>query len=381
VTAAETASRQLKFRDPVRARGLAAALATAVDGALAATQSDRLAIMHVCGSHEQAIAKFGLRSLVPPALDVIMGPGCPVCVTDMPEIDEAVALADAGVTVATYGDMYRVRGSGRSLSDAHADGARVEVVYSVSQAVDLARGSTHEVVFFACGFETTAVTTAAALLAGVPANFSVLSAHKYVLPAMDVVARLPDSRIAAFLAAGHAATITGSAIFEPFAREHGIPVVVAGFEPLDVLAALVKAAEAIRDGEATVFNMFPRCVTEAGNRAAQARLWEVFACETGGWRGIADVPAGNIRLRERWRAHDARYRFASVAAASGPAPQEPAGCICGTIMIGRANPTACALFKTTCTPQDPVGACMVSSEGTCRIWHEYGGVPILEAAR
>lgn len=373
-------SERLRFRDPEQARRLSAALARTVAEALAVTGSERLAVMHVCGSHEQAIAKFGLRSLVPEALDVIMGPGCPVCVTDMPEIDEAVALADHGITVATYGDMYRVRGSGRSLADAHAEGAPVEVVYSVSQAVDLARTSTGEVVFFACGFETTAVTTAAALLAGVPENFSVLSAHKYVLPAMEVVAGLPDSRIAAFLAAGHAATITGSAIFESFAQRHGIPVVVAGFEPLDVLAALVKAAEAIRDGDARVFNMFPRCVTREGNLPAQECLWQVFELESGGWRGIAEVPAGNIRLREEWRSCDARYRFASTGSPV-KASFEPAGCICGTIMIGRASPVDCSLFKTKCTPQDPVGACMVSSEGTCRIWHEYGGLPVLQAAR
>jgi hydrogenase expression/formation protein HypD len=373
-------SERLRFRDPEQARRLSAALARTVAEALAVTGSERLAVMHVCGSHEQAIAKFGLRSLVPEALDVIMGPGCPVCVTDMPEIDEAVAIADHGITVATYGDMYRVRGSGRSLADAHAEGAPVEVVYSVSQAVDLARATEHDVVFFACGFETTAVTTAAALLSGVPANFFVLSAHKYVLPAMEVVAQLPESRIAAFLAAGHAATITGSAIFEPFTERYGIPVVVAGFEPLDVLAALVKAVEAIRDRDARVFNLYPRCVTHEGNRPAQDRLWEVFECESGGWRGIAEVPAGNIRLRETWRAHDARHRFASLRPRAVPSA-EPDACICGTIMIGRANPLDCSLFKTGCTPQDPVGACMVSSEGTCRIWHEYGGLPVLQSTR
>jgi hydrogenase expression/formation protein HypD len=334
--------------------------------------------MHVCGSHEQAISKFGLRALLPERLDVIMGPGCPVCVTDMPEIDEAVALADRGITVATYGDMFRVRGSGRSLADAHAEGAPVEVVYSVSQAVDLARATAGEVVFFACGFETTAVTTAAALIAGVPDNFSVLSAHKYVLPAMEAVAQLPDSRVAAFLAAGHAATITGSAIFEPLAARYRMPVVVAGFEPLDILAALLKAVEAIRDGDPGVFNLYPRCVTAEGNVPAQTFLWRVFELEDGAWRGIAEIPSGNIRLREEWRAHDARYRFAS----DRPLPAagvEPESCICGSIMIGRANPVDCTLFKTHCTPQDPVGACMVSSEGTCRIWHEYGGLPVLLA--
>lgn len=373
------AEQRLRYRDPERARRLSAVLHEVVDEALLMTESERLAIMHVCGSHEQAIAKFGLRSLVPPTLDVIMGPGCPVCVTDMPEIDEAVALADGGVTVATYGDMYRVRGSGRSLADAHADGAPVKVVYGVAQAIDLARETDGEVVFFACGFETTAVTTAAALIAGVPDNFSVLSAHKYVLPAMEAVAALPDSRIAAFLAAGHAATITGSAIFEPFVQRYGIPVVVAGFEPLDILAALVKAAEAIRDRDPGVFNLYPRCVTAEGNRRAQESLWRVFELEDGSWRGIAEIPSGNIRLREEWRAYDARHRFPALRTASTAA--EPEACICGSIMIGRATPLDCSSFKTRCTPTDPIGACMVSSEGTCRIWYEYGGMPALQGTR
>lgn len=371
---------RLRFRDPARARDLAAVLATRVDEALQASGRERLAIMHVCGSHEQAISKFGLRSLVPEKLDVIMGPGCPVCVTDAPEIDEAVAFADAGITVATYGDMYRVRGSGRSLADAHAEGAPVEVIYGVAQAVELARTRPGEVVFFACGFETTAVTTAAALVAGVPDNFSVLSAHKFVLPAMEAVAGMPESRIAAFLAAGHAATITGSDIFEPFVQRYGIPVVVAGFEPLDILAALVAAVEAVRDGAARVVNCFPRCVTPEGNRAAQQRLWEVFELENGDWRGIAEIPSGNIRLRPEWRHVDARRRFADLRPAAPDAGvTEP--CICGTIMVGRATPLDCSLFRTRCTPQDPVGACMVSSEGTCRIWHQYGGAPLAAAAR
>jgi hydrogenase expression/formation protein HypD len=374
------ASKRLRFRDPAQARRLSAALAELTNQALEATGKDRLAIMHVCGSHEQSIAKFGLRSLVPEELDVIMGPGCPVCVTDVPEIDEAVALAEHGITVATYGDMYRVRGSGRSLADAHAEGAPVIVVYNVNQAVDHACASDNEIAFFACGFETTAVTTAAALIAGVPKNFSVLSAHKYVLSAMEAVAQLPDSRIAAYLAAGHAATITGSAIFEPFVKSRRVPVIVAGFEPLDVLAALVKAVEAIRDGRTEVFNLYPRCVTREGNRPAQETLWQVFDLEDGGWRGIAEIPSGNIRLRHEWREHDARVRFASFRP-NAIVSSEPDYCICGTIMVGRATPIDCSLFKTRCTPHDPVGACMVSSEGTCRIWHEYGGLPILQATR
>jgi len=224
--------------------------------------------MHVCGSHEQAIARFGLRASLPPNLNLVMGPGCPVCITDMPEIDEAYALAMQGVRIATYGDMVRVPGSAGSLADAQAAGGTVDVVYSVAQAVDLARSTGEEVCFFATGFETTAVATAAVVLANPPANFSVLSAHKYIPPAMEIVAGMPDSKVEGFIAAGHAATITGSALFEPFAERHHVPVVVAGFEPLDILAALVRLTELIRDGQPRVENMFPRCVTREGNRNA-----------------------------------------------------------------------------------------------------------------
>jgi len=234
----------LEFRDPLRAKALSATLARVVSE----IGRSPVAVMHVCGSHEQAIARFGLRSAFPRGLDVIMGPGCPVCVTDQPEIDEAVALARQGVRVTTYGDMLRVPGTAGSLADAQAAGARLDVVYSVAQAVELARETDEEVVFFASGFETTAVATAAVIVAGVPANFSVLSAHKYIPPVMEIVAEMPGTRVEGFLAAGHAATITGWRVFEPFVARHHLPVVVAGFEPLDILAALVKLTEMIRDG-------------------------------------------------------------------------------------------------------------------------------------
>src|ERR1043165_4542230 len=172
-----------------------------------------VSVMHVCGSHEQAIAKFGLRSAFPKALDVIMGPGCPVCVTDVPEVDEGVVLARQGVRIATYGDMLRVPGTAGSLADAQAAGARIDVVYSVAQAVDLAHETDEEIVFFATGFETTAVATAAVVAAGVPPNFSILSAHKYIPPVMEIVAEMPGTRVEGFLAAGHPATITGSRPF------------------------------------------------------------------------------------------------------------------------------------------------------------------------
>jgi hydrogenase expression/formation protein HypD len=218
------------------------------------------------------------------------------------------------------------------------------------------------------------VATAAAILAGLPPNLSVLSAHKYIPPVMEIVAEMPDSKIEGFVAAGHAATITGSGVFEAFVRRHQIPVVVAGFEPLDILAALVRLVELIRDRQPTVENMFPRCVTREGNLVAQRQLWQVFAPTGGRWRGIAHIPNGNLRLRDEWAHVDARRRFAiDLDKLWDSAPSLLSQqCVCGDIMSGLKNPSDCALFGAECVPDNPVGACMVSSEGTCRIWHEYG---------
>src|SRR6266540_564687 len=282
----DDARRELKFRDRARAEGLSAALAKTV----AEIGRAPVSVMHVCGSHEQAIARFGLRTRFPRDLHVIMGPGCPVCITDQPEVDEAVALARQGVRIATYGDMVRVPGTSASLADAQSEGARVDVVYGIDQAIAAARTSSDPLVFFATGFETTAVTTAAAVLAGLPSNLFILSAHKYIPPVMEIVCEMPGSRIEGFIAAGHAATITGWGIFEAFVARHGVPVVIAGFEPLDILAALVRLAELIRDGRRTVENMF----APAGGR----------------WRGIAHVPNGNLRLKDAWAHLDARRHFA-----------------------------------------------------------------------
>lgn len=365
---------QLKFRDPKRAAALEAALATHTS-----RLGREVSIMHVCGSHEQAIARFGLRAAFPQMLDVRMGPGCPVCVTDVPEVDEAVALAQQGVRIATYGDMLRVPGTSRSLADARSAGARVDVVYGVIQAVELARATSEPLVFFASGFETTAVATAAMLLAGPPPNFSVLSAHKYIPPVMEIVAEMPGSKIEGFLAAGHAATITGWGVFEQFVARHHVPVVVAGFEPLDILAGLVELVELIADGTPRVVNAFPRCVTREGNREAQAQLWRVFEPQGGRWRGIAHVPNGNLRLRDEFAMWDARRRFTIDLASlwDHAPPALVAQCQCGDIMAGIASPHDCELFGKQCTPAAPVGACMVSAEGTCKIWHQYGGVPDL----
>jgi hydrogenase expression/formation protein HypD len=368
-------TQELKFRDPAKARALAEAMQRNLDAI-----GREVSVMHVCGSHEQAIARFGLRTVLPRQLQLIMGPGCPVCVTDGPEVDEAVALAGQGVRVCTYGDMLRLPGTSRSLADAQGDGGKVHVVYSVDQAVELARAHPGEqVCFFASGFETTAVATAAVALTELPENFSILSVHKYVPAAMDLVAASKQSRIEGFIAAGHAAIITGWGIFEPFARKTGTPVVVAGFEPLDILAAIVKLTDLIREKKAEVFNAYPRCVTREGSQPAQKTLWKVFEPRTGTWRGIAAVPGGNLDLRPELARLDARKRFRidTAPVRDEAAPGLERECICGTIMMGLATPNDCSLFGRACLPESPVGACMVSSEGTCRIWHTYGGAPDL----
>ena len=372
----EATVERLEFRDPERAHALTQLLGTLCDEI-----ARPVSVMHVCGTHEQSIARFGLRSLLPKALSVLMGPGCPVCVTDMPEVDEAIALARQGIVVVTFGDMFRVPGSVHSLAEAKAEGADVRVIYGPFEALKIAQGTKNQVVFFATGFETTAVATAALILARPPENLSILSAHKYIPPVMEIVAEMPQTHVQGFLAAGHAATITGWRIFERFVARHHIPVVTAGFEPLDILAALSALLRLIRDRDERVVNAYPRCVTADGNRQAQKLLWEVFATEGGNWRGIAHVPNGNLRLRPKYSWADARCRFdidSSSIADEAPTrlTQE---CICGNIMAGIAGPPDCRLFGKDCTPQNPVGACMVSSEGTCKIWHEYGGHVLLRA--
>lgn len=309
---------KLEFRDVARGRALQARLERAMERAGRA-----VTVMHVCGSHEQAIARYGLRARFPAGLRVQMGPGCPVCVTDAPEIDACVALATRGVRVLTYGDMLRVPGRARSLDDARAAGARVEVIYAATQAAEIARATEEPVVFFATGFETTAVATAAVLLAEPPANLFVLSAHKWVPAAMDVVASSEGSAIEGYLAAGHAATITGCGVFEPFVSRYRRPVVVAGFEPLDILSGLVLLVEQVIEGKAEVVNAFPslrlarRQPARAGRAVARLRARR---------RGLArhrarpqrrSAPAAPARGPRRQRALRGRARRGADAGGAG----------------------------------------------------------------
>ncbi len=364
-----SARRPLEFRDVAQGQALRARLEHAVE-----KLGRPCSLMHVCGSHEQAMARYGLRASFPKDLHVQMGPGCPVCVTDAPEIDACISLAARGHRILTYGDMLRVPGRAMSLDDARAAGARVEVIYAATQAAEIARASKEPVVFFATGFETTAVATAALLLADPPENLTILSAHKWVPAAMETVAQTPDSKIEGFLAAGHAATITGYGLFEPFAERYRVPVVVGGFEPLDILSALVLLVEQVAAGKHEVVNGFPRCVTRDGNRRALDALFRVFETSDGEWRGIARIPQGNLALRPEFARFDAYLRFADELAAAPPFDERASAsdCVCGKIMSGLAEPSGCPLFGKECRPEAPIGACMVSSEGACRIWHEHG---------
>jgi hydrogenase expression/formation protein HypD len=370
------AERELKFRDPGRARALARALESLCDEIGRAP----ISVMHVCGSHEQSIAKYGIRSILPKSLDVIMGPGCPVCVTDLPEVDEAVALAEDGVIIATYGDMLRVPGTASSLQEAVARGGRVEVVYSAAQAVDCARANPTEQV---------SSSPRASRPPPSPPPPSCSAARPRTSRCSPPTSTSRPSWRSSLKCRTHASRDSwppvtpprspGGASSSAFVEKHRIPVVVAGFEPLDVLAGLTELVRLIRNGEKKVSNTYPRCVTKEGNRNAQQQLWRVFRTAGGNWRGIAHVPNGNLRLRDEFAHLDTRKRFTIDLRrywTYAPAALTQS-CICGDIMAGIAAPAKCRLFGKECVPDSPVGACMVSSEGTCRIWHTYGGHPDL----
>ena len=332
--------------------------------------------MEVCGTHTVSIARSGLRGLFPASLKLISGPGCPVCVTDQSYIDQAVRLArraglkSAPPIVATYGDMVRVPGRAGSLAEARAAGAEVEVVYSADQAVELARARPkREVVFLAVGFETTAPGTALAVLRARReglGNFSVLTAHKLILPAMRALLSAGDARVDGFLCPGHVSVILGWAAFEEIARDFGKPCVVAGFEPPQVIAGIEAILEQLLAGEPAACTVYPS-VSREGNRRAMEVMDEVFAPADAAWRALGVIPRSGLNLRPVFAEYDAARRF-DVREMPGC---EPAGCRCGDVICGRRDPRDCELFARRCTPMEPIGPCMVSSEGACAAAYRY----------
>jgi hydrogenase expression/formation protein HypD len=350
----------LRFRD----RDLSKRVAEKIQKA--AASEGLVKICHVCGTHEWTITHFGIRSLLPSNIEVIAGPGCPVCIIPASEIDEAVQLALKNVVITCFGDVLRVPGSKMSLLDAKAEGADVRVVYSVEDAVRMAKNEVDkDFVFFAVGFETTAPSTAVEIIAGPPKNLSVLVSHRLVPPAMELLVKMSDLNLDGFIAPGHVSTIIGLRPYEVFPETYKMPTVVAGFEPLDVLFGIYMIVKQIKEGKPRLENEYVRAVNREGNVKAQAVMRRVFGIADGNWRGLGNIPSSRLTLNHEYEASDALCKH-DVKVERGVDIQH--GCQCHLIVIGKIKPTECPLFMNTCTPQKPVGACMVSSEGTCRIW-------------
>ncbi len=346
-------------------------------GAIQRKLARRLRFMEVCGTHTMSAFRSGLRALLPPEVELLSGPGCPVCVTDDDYVDAAIALAQQpGVRVATFGDMLRVPGREGSLEQARAAGADVRVVYSPLDALeDAQRAPSRRVVFLGVGFETTAPAVAWTLRAaeedGV-ANYSVLCAHKTMPRAMSALLAGGETRIDGFLCPGHVTAVIGAAAYDGIVRQHGIPCVVAGFEAADMAEGLEMLARQILEGRAEVEIQYRRAVERTPNARATAILAEVFEECDAVWRGLGVIPGSGLRPRARFAAHDAARVFPDLPR---PTPRAPTGCRCGDILRGVMTPPECPLFGGRCTPERPVGACMVSSEGACAAWHRYAPPP------
>ena len=324
---------------------------------------------HICGTHEWTITNYGLRSLIPDNIDVIAGPGCPVCILPAAEIDEAITLAQKGVTVTTFGDLLRVPGSRTSLKEAKASGGDVRIVYGLRDAIQMAeKNPNKEFVFFAVGFETTAPTTAVEVLSNPPENFSFLVSHRLIPPAMELLLGIGDLHIDGFIAAGHVSVIIGMKAYEVFPKAYNMPTVAAGFEPLDVLFAIGMLLQQIKDGEARLENEYKRVVTWEGNIKAQKLLKEVFDVVEGRWRGLGKLPGSSLALKKEFVAYDARKKYDLKIE---DAPDILRGCLCHLVMIGKIKPPECPLYMKQCVPEAPKGACMVSLEGTCQIWAKH----------
>jgi len=353
-----------EYRDGTVARGLIARIRRAA--------SRRWTLMEVCGGQTHTIVRQGLDELLEDAIEMIHGPGCPVCVTPLEQIDKALALAARpDVIFTSFGDMLRVPGSCTDLLQVRARGGEVRVVYSPLDAVEIAiRHPDRQVVFFAVGFETTAPANAMAVWRArqlaVP-NFSMLVSHVTVPPAMTAILDAPDNRVQGFLAAGHVCTVMGWTEYEPIAERYRVPIVVTGFEPLDILEGMWMTVRQLEAGQATVENQYARSVKREGTRPAQALVHRVFRLTDRQWRGLGTIPSSGLALREEYADFDAEIRFGledmQVA--------EPTECRAGDVLRGNLKPPQCPAFGTRCTPEHPLGAPMVSSEGACAAYYNF----------
>jgi len=354
-----------EYRDPALARQLLARIRRRA--------TRQWTLMEVCGGQTHTIVKQGLNHLLDGSVEMIHGPGCPVCVTPLEQIDRALALAARPEVIFTsFGDMLRVPGSECDLLAIQARGGTVRVVYSPLDALELARKHPdREVVFFAVGFETTAPANAMAVWRarelGVT-NFSVLVSHVTVPPAITALLESPENRVQGFLAAGHVCTVMGWTEYEPIVAKYGVPIVVTGFEPLDILEGIWMAVRQLEEGRAEVENQYVRSVRRAGNRPAQDLVRKVFHLVDRKWRGIGEIPMSGLGLRPEFAAWDAERKFAL----HGIRADEPAECMAGAVLTGQLKPDQCPAFGTRCTPERPLGAPMVSSEGACAAYWLYG---------
>jgi hydrogenase expression/formation protein HypD len=329
-------------------------------------------LMEICGGQTHTFVKSGVDRLLPGSLTLVHGPGCPVCVTPLELIDRAIAIAQRpGVIFTSFGDMLRVPGSATDLLAVKARGGDVRMVYSPLDAVALARKHPdRQVVFFAVGFETTAPANAMAVWQAARLgldNFSILCSHVLVPPAMEAILGAPGNQVQGFLAAGHVCAVMGTTEYEPIAQRHRVPIVVTGFEPLDLLQGVYLAVRALEEGRVGVENQYARAVTREGNRPAQALMGEVFEVCDRAWRGIGVIPRSGFALRSAYARYDAAQRFevGDITARESPL------CIAGQVLRGLKKPHECAAFGTHCTPEHPLGAPMVSSEGACAAYYHY----------
>ena len=352
------------FKDPGLAKGLV--------GSIAAWAPERATIMEVCGTHTVAIARNGIRALMPEGVRLASGPGCPVCVTSNHDIDKVIALARIpGVIITTFGDMTRVPGSTSSLLAEQAAGRDVRIVYSPLDALRIAQENPQrEVVFVGVGFETTTPLVAMAVkrarAAGL-ANFSVYGAHKNMPGALEAIINDPELKVDALILPGHVSTIIGMRPYEFLARKYGIPGVITGFEPVDVLQGIAMIMRQLHEGRAEIEIAYARGVQAQGNPTALAAIDEVFETCPAVWRGLGEIPGSGYRIREEFAEFDALRRLAPEVEPT----REHKGCRCGDVLRGILAPSDCPLFRKVCTPENPVGPCMVSGEGSCAAYFRY----------
>lgn len=357
-----------EFRDETVCRGLAREISQVADG-------KEMTLMEVCGTHTMAIFRYGVRSLLPPNIRLLSGPGCPVCVTPNHHIDQAIAYArNPNVIVATFGDLMKVPGSTSTLGNEKSLGGEVRIVYSVADALKLAQKNPEKsVVFLGIGFETTAPSVGASLQdaeKGGLRNYFLLSMHKLIPPAMKAILDSGDVQVNGFILPGHVCTITGTEAYEFIAQDYGVPCVATGFEPVDVLQAVLMLAKQIESGESRVENQYTRSVRKEGNPIAKSLMSEVFETVDTEWRGLGVIPNSGLRIPERYSGFDVEK---NIEVEVEPTREDP-NCICGDILRGVKTPLDCDLFGKGCTPESAIGPCMVSSEGTCAAYYKYGQI-------